>query len=379
MRVFCCREALRPGRGLLQRITIEASGDKAVIRVRDVGQPPQDLRFKLEELGQKQSFGPFGWQKAEHYIRPRGAQKAGEDLLLEVGADVVQVIPAGTPIDVEIPGLELSEQVVWPELAAGPPSAAPEAAPAPPDPGAQLHQRDARDFGKPLETPAAETPPQSPASAAPAARPSPWRAVLMLLVGLVVGAALGFASARFLAPPEESGAGAEALAEIEQQLAGARAERGQARQRIGELEAESAALRGELAQRPQAQAPDTTQDQRALDEERRKRAESEQLAERQAERIGALEAEIARLEARLAAPSVETPALDAGSVDQALARVQEIYAIDATIIARVRDQLLAGVTVKEITGALSGQLPNTARQSLYNQLCKEFPDQCGAR
>ncbi len=365
----------------MQRITIEASGDKAVIRVRDAGQPPQDLRFKLEELGQKQSLGPFGWQSGEHFIRPRGAQRAGEDLLLEVGADVVQAIPAGTPIDIEIPGLELSEQVVWPDLAAGQPGAAPEAAPAPPDPGAQLHQRDARDFGKPLETPAAETPPQSPASAAPAARPSSWRAVLMLLVGLVVGAALGFAGARFLAPPEESGAGveAEALAELKQQLAGALAERGQARQRIGELEAESAALRGELAQRPQAEAPDTTQDQRALDEERRKRAESEQLAERQAERIGALEAEIARLEARLAAPSVETPALDAGSVDQALARVREIYAIDATIIARVRDQLLTGVTVKEITSALSGQLPNTARQSLYNQLCKEFPDQCGAR
>ena len=298
---------------------------------------------------------------------------------------MIEALPAGALVEIELSGLDLTEQMTWPNLAGGPVSA-PQPAP---QPTPRTEQKDARDFCKP----AAQLAPQAP-QVPQAPRASPWRAVAMLLVGLALGAGIGYFAAGMIAPAEDRGeqAGAQVeleQVELEQALAAALAELKQASQRIAALESENAAL----AARPKAEPADAPVDapadppadtgalEQALEDARRGLAESEGLARRQATRIGALEAEVASLEAALAEAAAQTPAmappsLDAGEVDRALAQVQKVYAIDEGVIADVRAQLLAGDTVKEISSGLSGRLPNTARQSLHNQLCKAFSDQC---
>ena len=45
--------------------------------------------MKIEWPAKKETLGPFGWQSAEHFHRPRDARKEGEDLILELTRTVM--------------------------------------------------------------------------------------------------------------------------------------------------------------------------------------------------------------------------------------------------------------------------------------------------
>ncbi|MEM7224679.1 MAG: hypothetical protein AAF495_16995 [Pseudomonadota bacterium] len=364
----------------MQRITIEQLEDKAVIRVRDVARAPQGLKFKIEWPAKKETLGPFGWQSAEHFHRPRDVRNEGDDLILELGADVIQAVSPGTEVEVELSDLNLAEPVIWPDLDGGPPAAAPspQPPPAPPQATEQTEQKDARDFGTPRQGP----------PAAPAAGASRWRGIAMLLVVLVVGGALGYFVANALAPSKKKDSDAKQISQLEQDLASARGELQQARQDNATLENQIATLKAENAALSQAPEPEPLptpdpppSDEGALMEARSALAESAALASRQASQIEELKAEVARLKATVAAqaeaPPEPTPsAIDAAQLDQVLAQAKTAYGISPDLLAQVRSQLLAGETVTEVTGGLKGELPNVARQSLHNQLCQAFAAQC---
>ena len=366
----------------MSRISVEphpsAGSDRALVRVREVSTPPLDVRIKLEWAGEGKIVGPYGWQGADHFLRPRESRQEGSDLLLEVGADVAGLIEPGTPIEVEIPRLDLSERITWPDLAAGQAAATPQSPSPPPSPAPTQVQKDARTFDQPPQPPAPAPAPTAPPPPRTAGRRAP-----ALLAGLVVGLLIG-AAAAYLFLPERTVTVGPTAKDVDARVAQSQAELKAAQRRADRLEAEAGDLRRELDQLRQSQTePSSNADPAELAEERLIRAETERLAEDRLQQIMQLEREITVLKDKIAqlqvnpAPAIETPqALDPAQVDWALAKISRLYNFEPAILDDVRAQLLAGADVREITGSLSDRLPSTARQSLFNQLCAEFPSRC---
>ena len=88
-------------------------GRATVLRIRDASLFPENPSVQIAWIAYNKSLGTKGWQQ-EPYDIPSRSQRAGKDLLITLEAAVTNHIQPGTPVEISIPVLELSDQLLWP-------------------------------------------------------------------------------------------------------------------------------------------------------------------------------------------------------------------------------------------------------------------------
>jgi hypothetical protein len=88
-------------------------GRETILRIVDPGSFPSKPKIHIGWIGQSKSLGPKGWENAPRPITSNSV-RIGEDLLISLDASITNHIQAGTGVDISIPELGLSEQMVWP-------------------------------------------------------------------------------------------------------------------------------------------------------------------------------------------------------------------------------------------------------------------------
>lgn len=85
-----------------------------------------DPRFRLKRLDTEQYLreAPTGakdaWHNSQSLLTPTEAREEGADTVLAVGPDVVDWVPADTPVQLELPALNLTLDTWWPDIAPSP-------------------------------------------------------------------------------------------------------------------------------------------------------------------------------------------------------------------------------------------------------------------
>lgn len=141
-----------------------------------------DTRFRLRRLdGDPSEMGPHGWQNGPTDLTAVSVRVAGQDLILEVGPEIVNHIVIDTRVEVELPAIGLAASAFWPDI---PPSARPQA-PYVVMPGARVPVAPP----PPEPPPAAPRPPllEPPSSAPPVSAPLPQASPAQPMLKFTVG------------------------------------------------------------------------------------------------------------------------------------------------------------------------------------------------
>ena len=89
----------------------------ALIRIPGAAAGLADPRFKIQRPDEQAAFlGMTGWQPAETALTPHNAWVEGDELVLEIGPEIVDQVEDGT-VGFSLPSIRLSRTVVWPVLA----------------------------------------------------------------------------------------------------------------------------------------------------------------------------------------------------------------------------------------------------------------------
>jgi hypothetical protein len=88
-------------------------GRETILRVKGARAFPDKPHIRIGWIGTNKSLGPSGWENAPYLIRTSSLRDS-EDLLITLDASVTNHILPGTPIEISIRDLELSEQLLWP-------------------------------------------------------------------------------------------------------------------------------------------------------------------------------------------------------------------------------------------------------------------------
>jgi hypothetical protein len=93
------------------------SGGHAFIKVDGVATPPGDDQIMIRRHGHRdRHLGPDGWQGPEIKLKPLETRHDNGVWALSFGPEVVDVIEEGTPIEIEVLGLEFKDTLHWPAL-----------------------------------------------------------------------------------------------------------------------------------------------------------------------------------------------------------------------------------------------------------------------
>lgn len=91
-------------------------GGYALLRVPNAAAYLADPKFRLQRQDERAPYlGPQGWQPAETLLAPGNAWTDGQDLVLELGPQVVDAVEEGT-VGFSLPAGGLNLTLVWPAL-----------------------------------------------------------------------------------------------------------------------------------------------------------------------------------------------------------------------------------------------------------------------
>src|ERR1700722_19297479 len=133
-------------------VTIEQTpeGSQTYFRLHGIGHGVDDPCFRISRSASAETLGPDGWKNIDQLISTKQFLD-GEDLLLEVGAKLINPLDPGQPIEVQVPGLKLVERVLTPQLVPMSDSAVGEA-----------RATERIPFGRTAQPPAPQPPPEPP-------------------------------------------------------------------------------------------------------------------------------------------------------------------------------------------------------------------------
>lgn len=99
---------------MTKRIELARSEDgrETIFSVSDPGSFPSNARIQIRWFGENKSLGPSGWQNAAHQFISTSS-RSGSDLLFFLDANLTNRIQRGTGVEILIPELGISEQLVW--------------------------------------------------------------------------------------------------------------------------------------------------------------------------------------------------------------------------------------------------------------------------
>jgi hypothetical protein len=99
----------------MEKIEIAKSDDRqeTILRIIVPSSFPSRPQLHIGWIGQSKSLGPKGWVNAPYPITPNSS-RAETYLLITLDAKITNNIQAGTGVEISIPDIGVSEQLVWP-------------------------------------------------------------------------------------------------------------------------------------------------------------------------------------------------------------------------------------------------------------------------
>jgi hypothetical protein len=94
-------------------------GRETIFTVIDPRSFPKNPRIQISWFGENKILGPNGWQNGAHQFTSDSSSRSGNNLVIVLDANFTNRIQRGTGVEILVPEVEVSEQLVWPKQLPG--------------------------------------------------------------------------------------------------------------------------------------------------------------------------------------------------------------------------------------------------------------------